>query len=165
MPVAQPRRLRHSHRLGEDRRVVGWDLVWQDAGALWRGSGSRRGRGGSTFGAAILWAGSFLRALTPLAALTLPRIRTSHHGVARQGVPVEIQIRMRVLEGLAHFSVEGLSADLQVRRRSKHVQHAGLLVPARGTADVHYVRMIEPALVAGLANERHRDLPLALAVL
>jgi hypothetical protein len=96
MPLAQPRSFGRAQGLSQHGIIVG------QFGLGWRRS---------------LGALRFLVARLPTAPLPIARVGSWRPGwrrVPQQAVPVERQVRVRVLQGLTHFRVERLSTDLDV---------------------------------------------------
>jgi hypothetical protein len=101
------------------------------------------------------------RLTVAIAAILDPR----HRRVAGNILPVEIQIRMRVLERFHHFRIQRGAAETRIRGRSKQVQQtrpSGIV--AGRMIGMHHVRVFESPLVAGLPDKRHSRLPLARAL-
>ena len=144
MPLPQPRGLgrpkhvrqrRPIHRFCRSRRRRRWTLASRSAG-------------------------SRLPSLRLRAAGTA-RLGPRHDRVAGQRIPVEVEVRVRVFERLAHFAVERRPSYAEIGGRSKEIKHAGrtLAVPVL----IEHERVVESTLVAGLPDERHIDLRLPLA--
>jgi len=132
-----------SQHLAQNRLIIDDDL------------GSRRGL--TLFGGRLRTAGR-LR-ITPRSRGGL----AGQRGVATKHLPVERQIRMRVLERHASFVVERPPPDRRhVCWRSKEVQHATSARSLSGAIPVNDVGRFVSALVARVPDERHGRLPLAL---
>lgn len=100
-----------------------------------------------------------LAAIAPIA--TFPAFalgfRDDLRGRAQHALPIEREIRMRVLERLHHFGLEKIAADLAIGWRAKHIEQTRPPGGLSGTGAVrmHHKGGFVPALISSVAQKRH----------
>jgi hypothetical protein len=96
-----------------------------------------------------------LRPVCPVGPIA--RIRTRERRLSHERVPVERQVRMRVLQRLAHLGLDRVASDFQARGRPEDIQHASPGAAIGASVRVHYKRALIPTFVTRVANERQRS--------